>query len=85
MVAKIPGDRGGSKVAEKPTPAAKPPLETAGTPAAPRTHSVKAGENPASIARRYHVTPQQLMAVNKDVDARHLRPGQTLKLPEPSR
>lgn len=77
--------RGETKVVEKPAAVAPPTGEPAGANTTTRTHVVKAGENPASIARRYHLTPQQLMAANKGVDARHLRPGQSLKLPEPAR
>ena len=48
----------------------------------PRTHVVKSGETPDSIARQYHLKAQQLMNATKGVDARKLRVGQTLNLPE---
>lgn len=58
-------------------PAAHPP--------APRTHVVKVGEIPAAIARRYGISVQELMAVNKGVEPRRMRAGQTLNLPEKAR
>ena len=63
------------------TPAPKP------VPRAPaaRTHVVKAGEIPAAIARRYGISVQELMAVNKGVEPRRMRAGQTLNLPAKAR
>ena len=56
----------------------------AATPAAtPRTHIVKAGERPSSIARMYGVKLEALMAANPKVEARRLRVGQTLNIPAP--
>ena len=49
---------------------------------AARTHVVKAGETPAAIARRYGISVQELMAVNKGIDPRRMRVGQTVNLPE---
>jgi LysM repeat protein len=74
----------------EPTRAAEPvktvtraPEPTVAKPAAaPRTHVIKSGETPASIARQYRLTTQQLMNANKGVDARKLRVGQTLNLPD---
>lgn len=63
----------------KPEPIAAKPS------ASPRTHVVKSGETPAVIARQYGLTTTQLMAANKGVDARRLRPGQSLSLPEKTR
>ena len=60
------------------SPAPKPASRA---PAA-RTHVVKAGEVPAAIARRYGISVQELMAVNKGIDPRRMRAGQTLNLPE---
>ena len=74
---------------------AKPAIRTADAPApaavavvAPRpattarTHVIKSGETPANIARQYHLTTQQLMNANKGLDARKLRVGQSLNLPD---
>jgi LysM repeat protein len=60
------------------SPAPKPASRA---PAA-RTHVVKAGEVPAAIARRYGISVQELMAVNKGIDPRRMRVGQTVNLPE---
>ena len=52
---------------------------------AARTHVVKAGEIPTAIARRYGISVQELMAVNKGIDPRRMRVGQTVNLPEKAR
>ncbi len=57
------------------------PKPASRAPAA-RTHVVKAGEVPAAIARRYGISVQELMAVNKGINPRRMRAGQTLNLPE---
>jgi LysM repeat protein len=46
-----------------------------------RTHTVKAGETPSFIAKKYGVKLQALMAANPNVDPRRLRVGQILRLP----
>jgi LysM repeat protein len=46
-----------------------------------RTHAVKAGETPSSIARQYGVKVDALMAVNPGLEARKMRVGQTLNIP----
>lgn len=56
---------------------------TAIVAAAPRTHTVKAGETPDAIARRYGVKLAALMAANPRLDARRMRVGQTLNIPPP--
>jgi len=48
-----------------------------------RTHIVKAGENPNTIARKYGVKVEALMAANPGVDARRLRVGQAVTIPAP--
>src|SRR5216683_6058610 len=59
------------------------PVIPISNPAAPgsRTHTVKPGETPAAIARKYGCRVEALMAANPGVDARRLRIGQTLNLP----
>lgn len=47
-----------------------------------QTHVVKAGENPASIARQYGVSVTALMAVNHITDPRKVRINQKLVIPE---
>jgi len=70
--------------------AGAPPLaaatgRTSAPPRAPalRTHIVKAGENPSTIARRYGLKLEALLAANPGVDPHRLKVGQTLHLPPP--
>jgi tetratricopeptide (TPR) repeat protein len=69
----------------QPTPVnATNPGRLAATPAAaPRTHIVKAGDRPSSIARMYGIKLEALMAANPKVEARRLQVGQTLNIPAP--
>jgi LysM repeat protein len=72
-------------ISAQPAPAnATSPSRLAVTPAAaPRTHVVKAGERPSSIARMYGVKLEALMAANPKVEPRRLQVGQTLNIPAP--
>jgi LysM repeat protein len=47
----------------------------------PRTHSVKAGETPAAIARQYGIPLPTLLAANPGLDPRRMSIGYTLNLP----
>jgi LysM repeat protein len=49
----------------------------------PRTHMVKAGETPSSIARRYQIKPSSLLAANPALDPKRMRIGQVLNVPSP--
>jgi LysM repeat protein len=70
---------------------APPPLNPAGsnttnlvqTPGtgSPRTHKVKAGENPTLIARQYGIRLDALLAANPQLDPRRIQVGQTLNIP----
>ena len=51
--------------------------------AASRTHTVKAGETPGFIARKYGVKVDALMTANPKLDPRRLQVGQTLIIPGP--
>jgi len=51
--------------------------------ASARTHTVKAGESPSLIARRYGVKLEALMAANPGLDPRRLQVGQSLNIPAP--
>lgn len=51
--------------------------------ASSRVHVIASGETLAQIARRYSVKLSALQAANPGVDARRLRPGQTLTIPAP--
>lgn len=70
------------RVAEQALPGK--PLAAA-PPAAPpaRTHSVKAGETPSSIARQYGIAVNVLLEANPRLNPRRMQIGQTLKIPAP--
>ena len=48
-----------------------------------RSHTVRAGENPIVIARKYGLKVETLMTANPGLDARRLQVGQTLNVPAP--
>jgi LysM repeat protein len=50
-------------------------------PVASRTHQVKHGENPSSIARRYRLTVERLLGANPGLRPAKLQIGQVLKIP----
>jgi hypothetical protein len=58
----------------------RPPTTTT---APPRTHTIKAGETPSVIARKYGVKVEALMAANPKLDPRRLQVGQALNIPAP--
>jgi len=51
------------------------------TTASTRTHTIVSGDTPERIARRYNIRLSALEAANPTMDARRLRPGQTLVIP----
>ncbi len=53
----------------------------ASTTTTTRTHTVKPGETPSLIARKYGVRLEALMSANPNVDARRLKVGQVLRVP----
>lgn len=55
--------------------------DIARAPAAAKTHVVKSGEHPYSIARSYGIKVADLLSANPGVDPRRLRPGQALVIP----
>jgi len=64
------------------TPAPRNNSPQPGTRAnAARSHKVQAGESPSSIARKYGVKVEALMAANPGLNPRRLQVGQTLNLP----
>ena len=66
------GDQPSSPYSERPS----------GGPAA-RTHKVQSGETPTTIARRYGVKVEALMAANPGLNPRRLQVGQSLNVPGP--
>ncbi|HSI63029.1 MAG TPA: LysM peptidoglycan-binding domain-containing protein [Candidatus Saccharimonadia bacterium] len=67
-----------AKPAEAKPAAAKPAAAKPGNEIA---HTVKAGETPYAIARKYGITPDQLMRHNGVKDASKLKIGTVLKVP----
>jgi LysM repeat protein len=70
----------GQSATAQPSPAA---TNRPTSPATVRTHTVKAGENPAAIARKYGISTGALMAANPQARPTHLQVGQILNLPAP--
>jgi tetratricopeptide (TPR) repeat protein len=62
---------------------ARPNPTTRSDTASNRIHTISAGETLSTIARRYNVKLSALQSANPSVDARRLRPGQTLIIPAP--
>ena len=73
----------------RPTPGTsnsnRPPTPPRDNPSAPktRTHTAKAGDTPASIARQYGVKLNALMAANPRLDPRKMKVGQAVNVPAP--
>jgi LysM repeat protein len=85
-----PGPARGVQYASMQIPASRSSSEAFGTrgstagdsmPARWKTHTVKAGETPAGIARKYGLRLDALMSANPKLDARRMRIGQTLAIP----
>ncbi len=55
--------------------------QTGSNSPSPKTYVVKQHDTLAAIARQYHVRLDALMNANPGLDARRLRPGQTINLP----
>ena len=63
-----------------------PPAAPSPSPTPPeQTYVVQAGDNPASIAQKFRVKTEDLMAANNIDDPGKLQIGQTLKIPAPGR
>ena len=64
------------------TPSADRARSTTTQPQRParRTYVVRRGDTLVSIAERFGLTPERLLALNPDVDAQALHPGTRLKL-----
>jgi tetratricopeptide (TPR) repeat protein len=64
-------------------PAGQPTAIRQPTASTAKTHTVKAGESPYSIAKKYGVKLNSLLAANPHADPKRLRVGQTLTIPAP--
>ena len=74
--------RNDSTLAQPATPAASIQRVTPLPPTiSARFHVVKEGETPSSIARLYRVRVDALLRANPSLNPKHMRAGQTLKLP----
>ena len=58
-----------------------PPQESPPNSISSRTHTIKPGETPTSIARLYGIKLQTLLEANPSVNARRLKIGQALSIP----
>jgi hypothetical protein len=63
-----------------PTPTVAPPTPTP----VEQVYIVKAGDNPASIAKQFGIKTEDLMSANNIDDPQKLQIGQTLKIPSPT-
>jgi tetratricopeptide (TPR) repeat protein len=75
-----------SSASSRPGPSPPDSATTARTNPAPisnRTHRIVSGDTPAAVARRYNIRLSALEKANPTMDARRLRPGQTLVIPQP--
>ena len=70
-----------SQLAVRPADVPKTNTHPLNTDSAARTHIVKTGETPASIARRYGVSLSSLLAANPGLEPKRMRVGQTVKVP----
>jgi len=52
-------------------------------PTSSRTYSVAPGDTPAGIARKFNLKLSTLQTANPTMDAKRLRPGQTIIIPSP--
>lgn len=67
-----------------PAPAPAPKTAKAATTASvARTHTIKSGDIPATIAKQYGVKLEALLAANPGLDPKRMKIGQTVTLPAP--
>jgi LysM repeat protein len=69
----------GRMITPLPEPVRSAPAPT--STASYRTHSVKSGETPTTIARRYGVSVNALLSANPRVDPRRMKVGTVLRIP----
>jgi len=91
IIIPVSGNTGGTSSATPATPAptitraatsytAPSVTYTSSATSGSRTHTVKSGEYPATIARKYGMTTGELLALNGITDPRKLQVGQVLKV-----
>ena len=79
IVARSSGSSGtGSGIVSSPRPS---PVNPGAVVRPMRTHIVKAGDTPVSIARQHGVKLDALMAVNRGLDPKRMKVGQAISLP----
>lgn len=78
-----PAAVGGASGGASPGRTAAPPSRTPRPVAVARTHLVRSGETPSSIARRYNLKLEKLLAANPGLNARRMKIGQSLNVPLP--
>jgi LysM repeat protein len=82
-----PAESGQTTLVSFPPPASSGSTRTlaasASGAAGSRSHTVRAGETPTTIARKYGVKVEALMAANPRVDSRRLKVGQVMAVPAP--
>lgn len=78
-----PSGRGAQMVSSGGDPRSQTPTRQSAGGAAARTHKVQAGENPSTIAKKYGVKPEALMAANAGLNPYRLKIGQSLNIPAP--
>ena len=71
----------GPIIGPRPGPAPIPTLAPHRPSSAKTTYVIRAGDNPATIARAHGLKLPALLAANPGLDARHLKVGQTINLP----
>ena len=71
------------KVPEPPAKTAKTSPPPPAAPMTPRTHTVKSGDIPATIAKQYGVKLEALIAANPGLDPKRMKVGQTVTIPAP--
>lgn len=77
-----PAARATPNVASDATGATRAPTRSPAATAA-RSHTVKSGDTPASIARQYNVKLPALLAANPNLDPKWMKIGQPVSIPAP--
>lgn len=76
-----PGRAPETTVAREPAPVRREVAPEPEKAAASRTHRVRSGETPTSIARSYKIPLNSLLRANPRLDPRRMKPGDTLVIP----